>query len=52
MLIIYFSLCNFRFDGPGVLVCAVSNMPSQLPEEASSDFGDLLLPLIPDLVST
>ena len=41
----------YRFSGPGVLVCAVSNMPSQLPEEASSDFGELLLPLIPDLVS-
>ncbi|XP_072027139.1 alpha-aminoadipic semialdehyde synthase, mitochondrial-like [Amphiura filiformis] len=40
------------FDGPGVLVCAVSNMPSQLPEEASSDFGDLLLPLIPDLLKS
>lgn len=40
------------FTGPGVLVCAVSNMPSQLPEEASTDFGDMLLPLIPDLLKS
>ena len=36
---------------PGVLVCSIDNMPAQMPTEATSYFGSLLLPHIDDLVS-
>lgn len=32
------------FKGPGVLVCSIDNMPTQLPREATDFFGSLLLP--------
>ncbi|TRY81173.1 hypothetical protein TCAL_11846 [Tigriopus californicus] len=32
------------FKGPGVLICSIDNMPTQLPREATDFFGDLLLP--------
>ncbi|XP_069956337.1 alpha-aminoadipic semialdehyde synthase, mitochondrial-like [Cherax quadricarinatus] len=32
------------FKGPGVLVCSIDNMPTQLPREATDLFGSLLLP--------
>ncbi|UJR16111.1 hypothetical protein I4U23_003023 [Adineta vaga] len=39
------------FDGPGVLVCSIDNMPTQLPLEATVYFGSRLLPLIPQILS-
>lgn len=30
------------FAGPGVLVCSIDNMPTQLPREATDFFGELL----------
>jgi len=38
------------FDGPGVLICSIDNMPTQLPLEATVYFGSKLLPLIPDII--
>lgn len=32
------------FNGPGVLVCSIDNMPTQLPTESTDFFGQLLLP--------
>lgn len=32
------------FKGPGVLVCSIDNMPTQLPRESTDLFGDLLMP--------
>lgn len=37
------------FKGPGVLVCSIDNMPTQLPTEATDYFGDLLYPYAIDL---
>ncbi|UYV78985.1 AASS [Cordylochernes scorpioides] len=36
------------FAGPGVLVCSIDNMPTQLPREATDFFGDLLFPFVAD----
>lgn len=38
------------FDGPGVLICSIDNMPTQLPLEATVYFGSKLLPLIPQIL--
>lgn len=38
------------FAGPGVLVCSIDNMPTQLPLEATESFGDMLKPYIWDIV--
>ncbi|CAF1287667.1 unnamed protein product [Adineta steineri] len=38
------------FDGPGVLICSIDNMPTQLPLEATVYFGSKLLPLIPQFL--
>lgn len=38
------------FAGPGVLVCSIDNMPTQLPLEATDYFGKLLMPYIYDIV--
>nr|CAD7441187.1 unnamed protein product [Timema bartmani] len=32
------------FKGPGVLVCSIDNMPTQLPLESTDFFGELLYP--------
>jgi len=40
------------FKGPGVLVCSIDNMPTQLPREATDFFGDLLLPHIFDVLQS
>ncbi|KAF5278354.1 hypothetical protein FQA39_LY05843 [Lamprigera yunnana] len=32
------------FKGPGVLVCSIDNMPTQIPRESTDFFGDLLFP--------
>ena len=49
-LVAFFSLLN-RFSGDGVLVCSIDNMPAQLPREATDFFGNLLQPLVPEMVS-
>ncbi|CAF0984180.1 unnamed protein product [Rotaria sp. Silwood1] len=38
------------FYGPGILICSIDNMPTQLPFEATSFFGSQLLPLIPQML--
>ncbi|CAF4448700.1 unnamed protein product [Rotaria sp. Silwood2] len=38
------------FLGPGILICSIDNMPTQLPLEATSFFGSKLLPLIPQML--
>ncbi|KAH8032636.1 hypothetical protein HPB51_026089 [Rhipicephalus microplus] len=40
------------FAGPGVLVCSIDNMPTQLPLEATDYFGKLLMPYINDIISS
>jgi alpha-aminoadipic semialdehyde synthase len=37
------------FEGPGLAVMAVSNLPCELPKEASIAFGSTLKPFVPDL---
>ena len=37
------------FEGRGVVVLAVDNLPCELPKEASSDFGKVLVKFIPAL---
>jgi hypothetical protein len=41
---------KISFDGPGVLICSIDNMPTQLPLEATVYFGSKLLPLIPQIL--
>lgn len=40
------------FKGPGVLVCSIDNMPTQLPLESTDLFGDLLLPHTFDILQS
>lgn len=40
------------FKGPGVLVCSIDNMPTQLPLEATDFFGSLLLPHMYDILQS
>jgi len=40
------------FKGPGVLVCSIDNMPTQLPRESTDFFGELLLPYMPDILQS
>jgi hypothetical protein len=40
------------FKGPGVLVCSIDNMPTQLPRESTDFFGELLLPYVPDILQS
>ena len=40
------------FKGPGVLVCSIDNMPTQLPRESTDFFGDLLLPFAEDILKS
>ncbi|XP_045609079.1 alpha-aminoadipic semialdehyde synthase, mitochondrial isoform X1 [Procambarus clarkii] len=40
------------FKGPGVLVCSIDNMPTQLPREATDSFGSLLLPHMYDILQS
>jgi alpha-aminoadipic semialdehyde synthase len=37
------------FKGPGLAVMAVSNLPTELPKEASIAFGNTLRPFVPEL---
>ncbi|XP_033646696.1 alpha-aminoadipic semialdehyde synthase, mitochondrial-like isoform X1 [Asterias rubens] len=41
-----------RFSGDGVLVCSIDNMPAQLPREATDFFGNLLTPLVPEMLKS
>lgn len=40
------------FAGPGVLVCSIDNMPTQLPLEATDFFGYLLYPYMHSILSS
>lgn len=40
------------FKGPGVLVCSIDNMPTQLPRESTDFFGDLLFPYCEDILKS
>ncbi|GBP80004.1 hypothetical protein EVAR_68358_1 [Eumeta japonica] len=40
------------FKGPGVLVCSIDNMPTQLPRESTDFFGDLLYPYAEDIMQS
>lgn len=40
------------FKGPGVLVCSIDNMPTQLPREATDFFGSILLPYMYDILQS
>ncbi|XP_049782894.1 alpha-aminoadipic semialdehyde synthase, mitochondrial [Schistocerca cancellata] len=40
------------FKGPGVLVCSIDNMPTQLPRESTDFFGDLLYPFTYDILQS
>ena len=42
----FLSLSLNRLQGPGVLICSIDNMPTQLPMEATDFFGELLLPYV------
>ncbi|XP_015187447.1 PREDICTED: alpha-aminoadipic semialdehyde synthase, mitochondrial [Polistes dominula] len=38
------------FKGPGVLVCSIDNMPTQLPKESTDFFGNLLYPYALEII--
>lgn len=40
------------FKGPGVLVCSIDNMPTQLPRESTDLFGELLTPHVHDIIKS
>uniref|UniRef100_A0A1Q3EWG7 Alpha-aminoadipic semialdehyde synthase, mitochondrial n=1 Tax=Culex tarsalis TaxID=7177 RepID=A0A1Q3EWG7_CULTA len=40
------------FKGPGVLVCSIDNMPTQLPRESTDFFGELLYPYALDILQS
>ncbi|XP_003487153.1 alpha-aminoadipic semialdehyde synthase, mitochondrial [Bombus impatiens] len=40
------------FKGPGVLVCSIDNMPTQLPKESTDFFGNLLYPYALDIIQS
>merc|ERR550532_3433804 len=40
------------FKGPGVLICSIDNMPTQLPREATDFFGELLLPHVENILKS
>lgn len=40
------------FKGPGVLVCSIDNMPTQLPRESTDMFGDFLTPFVNDIIKS
>ncbi|MBW1880047.1 MAG: hypothetical protein JRJ84_16930 [Deltaproteobacteria bacterium] len=39
-------------DGPGLLVMGVDFLPGELPKDASEDFSEVLLPMMPALLDT
>jgi len=40
------------FKGPGVLICSIDNMPTQLPLEATDFFGNLLYPHVNNILKS
>lgn len=40
------------FNGTGVLVCSIDNMPTQIPRESTDFFGDLLLPFTQNIIQS
>ncbi|XP_044742743.1 alpha-aminoadipic semialdehyde synthase, mitochondrial [Chrysoperla carnea] len=40
------------FKGPGVLVCSIDNMPTQLPRESTDFFGELLYPFANNILTS
>lgn len=40
------------FAGPGVLVCSIDNMPTQIPLEATDAFGNMLFPYMSDIIKS
>jgi len=40
------------FRGPGVLVCSIDNMPTQLPRESTDFFGSLLFPYVYNMLQS
>ncbi|XP_022910037.1 alpha-aminoadipic semialdehyde synthase, mitochondrial [Onthophagus taurus] len=40
------------FKGPGVLVCSIDNMPTQIPRESTDMFGDMLFPYAIDIIKS
>ncbi|KAK4876339.1 hypothetical protein RN001_012761 [Aquatica leii] len=40
------------FKGPGVLVCSIDNMPTQIPRESTDFFGDLLFPFANEILTS
>lgn len=38
------------FSGPGVLMCSIDNMPTQIPLEATDAFGDMLYPYMSSII--
>lgn len=45
-------ILGISFKGPGVLVCSIDNMPTQLPRESTDFFGDLLYPYLLSIVQS
>lgn len=43
---------TISFKGPGVLVCSIDNMPTQLPTEATDFFGNLTMPYALDILQS
>jgi alanine dehydrogenase len=39
------------WEGQGPVILAVSNLPTELPRDASRDFGRILLPYVPQIIS-
>lgn len=48
----FFHPFSSSFKGPGVLVCSIDNMPTQLPRESTDFFGELLLPYCEDIFNS
>lgn len=40
------------FKGPGMLVCSIDNMPTQIPRESTDLFGELLYPYAYDILQS
>jgi len=43
---------SVSFKGPGVLVCSIDNMPTQLPRESTDFFGQQIMPYIADIIKS
>ncbi|XP_074644875.1 alpha-aminoadipic semialdehyde synthase, mitochondrial-like [Tubulanus polymorphus] len=41
-----------NFDGDGVVICSIEQLPAQMPLEATDYFGSKLLPWIPDMLKS